>query len=154
MSRATIPGRRPCAAIASPPSKRLPISRARLGALGMCLLGTLTVVSVGAGSLTPASAAGSTSADLVVNGNFTAPAISTTGGPMELAPGSQRAAGFTGWTMTAPVADLDGTGYINPAPGSGATFVLANSFGVPHTPNTGIFQAVATTCFLPTKSLG
>ena len=44
MSRATIAGRRLCAAIASPPSKRLPISRERLGALGMCLLGTLTVV--------------------------------------------------------------------------------------------------------------
>jgi hypothetical protein len=51
MSRATIAGRRPCAAIASPPSKGLPISRERLGALGMCLLGTLTVVSVGAGSV-------------------------------------------------------------------------------------------------------
>ena len=88
MARATIAGRRPCAAIACPPSKRSATSKKRLGALGMCLPGTLTVVSVGAGSVTRASAAGSASADLVVNGNFTAPAISTTGGPMEPAPGT------------------------------------------------------------------
>lgn len=66
MSEATIAGPRPCAAIASPPTKRLAISRRRFSVVWRSLLGALTVVSVGEGSAVPASA--STGPNLVVNG--------------------------------------------------------------------------------------
>ena len=48
-----------------------------VGVVRMCLVAAPTVVSVGEGSSLPASAAGSASLNLVVNGNFGIPPVGT-----------------------------------------------------------------------------
>ena len=103
----------------------------------------VTVVPATDGSAVPASAAASTSPNLVVNGNFAAPPVKASAGALESS--SQNQTGFTGWKVTAPVASLDATDYLNPAPGGSQAFVLGNGFGQSRTPNTGISQVVATT---------
>ena len=65
------------------------MSRRGLTALGVCLVGALTVALVGEGSAIPASAAGSATHNLVVNGNFAAPSVSAAEGAIQLGPGSQ-----------------------------------------------------------------
>ena len=121
----------------------VPRSRKTLSVVGICVLGALTVVSAAEGSAIPASAAGSTSPNLVVNGDFAAPTVTASAGALALSPQSQ--AGFTGWKVTAPAANLDASDYLNLAPGGNQAFVLDNGFGLPHTPDTGISQVVATT---------
>ncbi len=143
MSKGKIAGPLACAVIASAPSRRPAMSRRGFSLVSMCLIGALTVVSEGEASAIPATAAGSSSPNLVVNGNFAAPAVKASAGALSLSTQSQT--GFTGWKVTAPAANLDASDYLNLAPGGSQAFVLDNGFGLPHTPNTGISQEVVTT---------
>ena len=114
----------------------------RFSVVGMCLVGALMATSVTQVLLSPASAATSASSNLVANGNFAAPPLGTTYANAEsFAPG----AGLTGWTNTAPLIEVAGSGFINPAPGSSQTVIISWGYnGGAGKPGTGISQVVTT----------